>query len=169
MDVSTTLLGSGSSFAPGDLGGVENFAWLVSFPPIRATPLLTCFPLRSVLSPKRPSERVSDPISTLSSKRKSAKNHAVRETRLSSHPHSFLQQLHRLDRSSHEFHDQLSNILYGEEYKQSAPNLDTDCSAWLVDYLDNVRRSISPPHLRLPNVGSRHSRSYYPRLPEMST
>ena len=63
---------------------------------------------------------------------------------------NFLQQLHRLDRSSDEFHDKLSNILYGEEYKQSAPNLDTDCSAWLVDYLDNVRRSISPPRLCLP-------------------
>ena len=56
---------------------------------------------------------------------------------------NILQQLHRLDRSSHEFHDQLSNLLYGEEYTQSVPNLEAGESEWLVDYLDKVRHPAS--------------------------
>ena len=54
-----------------------------------------------------------------------------------------LPQLHLLDRSSSTFHDQLSNILYGEEFRQKAPNLETEGLVWLVDYLDKVRRRIS--------------------------
>ena len=50
-----------------------------------------------------------------------------------------LQQLHRLDRSSSGFHDQLSNVLYAEEYQKCAPNLQGDDSVWLIDYLDKVR------------------------------
>lgn len=49
-----------------------------------------------------------------------------------------LQQLRRLDRSSSDFHDQLSNVLYGEEYQQCVRNLQGDESVWLVDYLDKV-------------------------------
>ena len=57
--------------------------------------------------------------------------------------HDLLKQLDRLDRSSSGFHDQVNNILYGEEYKQSVPNLRNNDLVWLVDYLDNVRRLIA--------------------------
>jgi len=54
-----------------------------------------------------------------------------------------LGQLHHLDRSSSTFHDQLSSILYGEEFRQHVPNLQSDGLVWLVDYLDKVRRRVS--------------------------
>ena len=57
-----------------------------------------------------------------------------------------LQQLDHLDRSSPDFHDQLSNVLYGEEYQRCAPNLQGDGLVWLVDYLDKVRRHIAHLH-----------------------
>ena len=60
-----------------------------------------------------------------------------------------LQQLHRLNRSSPDFHDQLSNVLYGEEYKQWVANLQGDDLIWLVDYLDKVRRCVPLPHSSL--------------------
>jgi len=50
-----------------------------------------------------------------------------------------LQQLRRLDRSSSGFHDQLSNVLCGVEYKQCVPSLRRDDLVWLADYLDKVR------------------------------
>ena len=62
--------------------------------------------------------------------------------------HNLLQQLHLLDGSSSEFHDQLCNILYGEGYKQSAPNLQGDDSVCLIEYLDKVRGHVTLPHLR---------------------
>ena len=52
---------------------------------------------------------------------------------------NLLQRLDRLNRSSFEFHDQLCNVLYGEEYMQSVPKLQNDDLVWLVDYLDKVR------------------------------
>ena len=58
-------------------------------------------------------------------------------------PTGLLPRLHLLDRSSSTFHDQLSGILYGEEFKQQALNLQNDGLVWLVDYLDNVRRRVS--------------------------
>ena len=54
--------------------------------------------------------------------------------------HPPLQQLHRLDRSSSGFHDQLSSVLYGEEYQKFVPNLQGDELVWVVEYLDKVRR-----------------------------
>ena len=60
-----------------------------------------------------------------------------------------LQQLHCLDRSLPTFHDKLSNVLYGEEYQQCVQKLQGDDLAWLVDYLDKVRRSLYFPTLRL--------------------
>ena len=51
---------------------------------------------------------------------------------------NLLQQLHHLDRSSSEFHDQLSNILYGEEYERHMADLKSDDLVSLVDYLDKV-------------------------------
>ena len=56
-----------------------------------------------------------------------------------------LQQLHHLDRSSPGFNDQLCNVLYGSEYSQCAPNLQGGDLAWLVDYLDKVRRHVTLP------------------------
>jgi hypothetical protein len=57
-----------------------------------------------------------------------------------------LQQLDRLDGSLSGFHDQLCNLLYGEEYIQCARDLQGDDLVWLVDYLDRVRRRIALPH-----------------------
>lgn len=54
-----------------------------------------------------------------------------------------LQRLYHLDRSSPNFHDQLCNILYGEEFWKLTPNIQTDGLVWLVDYLDRVRRHVS--------------------------
>ena len=55
-----------------------------------------------------------------------------------------LQRLRRLDRSSPNFHNQLSNVLFGEEYGQSVPNLRGNDLVSLVDYLDKACRPISP-------------------------
>jgi hypothetical protein len=60
-----------------------------------------------------------------------------------------LQQLDRLNRSSPDFHDQLCNIIYGEEYVQSVPSIQGDDLVWLVDYLDRVSRHVALPILRL--------------------
>jgi hypothetical protein len=57
-----------------------------------------------------------------------------------------LQQLHRLDTSSSGFHDQLSNVLYGKEYRQCVPKLEGDDLVWFVDYLDGVRRHTARLH-----------------------
>ena len=54
-----------------------------------------------------------------------------------------LEQLRRLDRSSPNFHDQLSNVLSGEEYGQSVLNLEGNDLMSLVDYLDKVRRHVA--------------------------
>jgi len=59
-----------------------------------------------------------------------------------------LEQLHRLDRSSSKFHDQVSNILRGEEYDQWVPNLQDQDSVGLVDLLDKVSYRI--PLIRSP-------------------
>lgn len=50
-----------------------------------------------------------------------------------------LQQLHNLNGSLSEFHDQLTNVLYGEEYRQCVPNLQGNDLMWLVEYLNKVR------------------------------
>ena len=60
-----------------------------------------------------------------------------------------LQRLCLLNRSSSEFHDQLSNVLYGEEYKQCVPNLQDGHLVWLVDYLDKVCRHTALDSLTL--------------------
>ena len=60
-----------------------------------------------------------------------------------------LQQLDRLDGSSPDFHDLLSNVLYGEEYTQCARNLQNGDLVWLVEYLDKVRRRVALPRTLL--------------------
>ena len=56
-----------------------------------------------------------------------------------------LKRLNRLDKSSPDFHDQLCNVLYGEEYVECAPHLQHDDVMWLVHYLDTVRRYAALP------------------------
>lgn len=56
---------------------------------------------------------------------------------------SILGRLHHLDESSSGFHDQLNDILYGEEYKQWVQALGNEDLMSLVDYLDKAR---SPSH-----------------------
>ena len=60
-----------------------------------------------------------------------------------------LQHLHRLDRSSSRFQDQLNNVLYGKEYKPYVDGLQNDDLVGLVDYLDKVRCYVPLPHLCL--------------------
>ena len=60
-----------------------------------------------------------------------------------------LLRLHRLNRSSFGFHDQLSNVLYGEEYQKCVRNLIDDDSVWLVDYLDKARHCTALPRFPL--------------------
>lgn len=52
-----------------------------------------------------------------------------------------LQRLRGLNKSSTNFHDQISNILYGEEYKQWVQDINAGDVVRLVDYLDRVRHS----------------------------
>ncbi|KAF9643026.1 kinase-like protein [Thelephora ganbajun] len=52
--------------------------------------------------------------------------------------HPALQQIYHLDRSSPDFHDQLDNVLHGQEYDQCVPNLEEEDLAWLVNYLDKT-------------------------------
>jgi len=59
-------------------------------------------------------------------------------------PQAF-QGLRRLSWSSPNFHDQLSNVLCGEEYQRCVQNLQGDDSVWLVDYLDKVCRHVTLP------------------------
>ena len=60
-----------------------------------------------------------------------------------------MQQLRPLDMSSPGFHDQLSNILYGEEYKRRVGDLQGDDLVSLVDYLDKARYRLAFPCLCL--------------------
>ena len=53
-----------------------------------------------------------------------------------------LRRLRDLDRLLSGFQDQLSNVLYGEEYVQCVTGLQDEDSVWLVDYLDQVCRRV---------------------------
>ena len=70
-----------------------------------------------------------------------------------------LQNLYNLDTSSPDFGDQLSTLLYGEEYMKCLPDLEDDDVFWLVNFLDRVRLCIlCPPRsllINIPNLGSR--------------
>ena len=66
-----------------------------------------------------------------------------------------MQRLRSLDRSSPGFHDQVCSVFYEEEYQKCVPDLQGDDSAWLVEYLNEVRRRIilpRPAPLRLAQV-----------------
>ena len=49
-----------------------------------------------------------------------------------------LRGLHRLDKSSPDFGNQLNDMLYEEEYIRRGESLGCDDLVWLVDYLDEV-------------------------------
>lgn len=49
-----------------------------------------------------------------------------------------LQRLDRLSKSSPQFPDRLTSILYEKGYKDCILNLQDGDAAWLVEYLDNV-------------------------------
>ena len=57
-----------------------------------------------------------------------------------------LQRLDHLDGSLSGFHDQLHDLLYGEEYHQCVRDLQGDDLVWLVDYLDRVRPRVTVRH-----------------------
>ena len=59
--------------------------------------------------------------------------------------HPVLQQIHRIDKSSPSFSDQLNNAIHGPEYLRCVPILGDDDAAWLVNYLDEVRRRVPLP------------------------
>ena len=81
-----------------------------------------------------------------------------------------LKQLHHLDRSSPDFHDQLSDVFYGSEYIKYTQSLQGDDLMWLVDYLDKVRRRVRfPPLSASASLGSRWSRSFRSCFPQVST
>ena len=63
--------------------------------------------------------------------------------------HPVLQKLCDLDRSPPGFHDQLSNVLYGEEYVRCVTGLQGDDLRWLIDFLDEVRQRVFLPRLPL--------------------
>ena len=79
-----------------------------------------------------------------------------------------LQQLRSLDRTSSGFHDQVCSVIYGEEYQECMSDLQGDDSAWLVEYLNEVRRCVALLHSAQAITGSRRSRSLQPRFPKVS-
>ena len=54
-------------------------------------------------------------------------------------PHTSLQQLCDLDKTSPQFHEQLSRFFRGSHYQNVFPSLQSEGLAWLVEYLDSVR------------------------------
>ena len=64
------------------------------------------------------------------------------------YPSDPLQSLRDLDRTSPHFHNQLVDLLRGDEYRDDIPNLKGRGLSWLVDYLDNV----SIPHSLLAQI-----------------
>ena len=90
---------------------------------------------------------------------------ALRDSSPSSNP---LQRLHRLERSSPQFPDQLANILAGDEYKGYVSALRGEGLVWLIDYLDSVRLDITVPRsFLITSVGPRRSRSHRPFFSEV--
>lgn len=53
-------------------------------------------------------------------------------------PTKIVQQFKQLNRSSPQFPDQLTSLLYGKEYKECIPKLQDQEVVWLVEYLDAV-------------------------------
>ncbi|KAF9642811.1 kinase-like protein [Thelephora ganbajun] len=60
-------------------------------------------------------------------------------------PSDPLQQLRDFDRASPQFHEQLSNFLRGNDYRNAFPKLQSGNLAWLIEYLDSVVVGVSNP------------------------
>jgi hypothetical protein len=54
-----------------------------------------------------------------------------------------LKPLDDLDKTSPQFHEQLSNFLSGTVYQNLVPSLQSEGLTWLVEYLDTVRLKIT--------------------------
>ena len=63
-----------------------------------------------------------------------------------------LQSFRDLDRTSPQFHRQLSALLGGNEYRGVISSLEGEDLAWLVEYLDNVSLQAILLHLRPTSV-----------------
>jgi hypothetical protein len=57
-----------------------------------------------------------------------------------------LQKFARLDESSQDFPEKLSDLLYADEYAECVPGLHEDDLKWLVEYLDQVCHHIALLH-----------------------
>ena len=64
-------------------------------------------------------------------------------------PSNPLQTLRDLDKTSPHFHNQLIDLLRGNEYRDVIPSLQGEDLAWLVDYLDGVSFHTISHHLAL--------------------
>ena len=53
-------------------------------------------------------------------------------------PHGALQQLRDLDKTSVEFHEQLSNLFREDAYRNALTNLQSEDLTWLIEYLGGV-------------------------------
>lgn len=58
-------------------------------------------------------------------------------------PHDALQQLRDLDRTSPEFHEQLSNLYREDAYRNTLTDLESEDLTWLIEYLGGVLADIS--------------------------
>ena len=52
-------------------------------------------------------------------------------------PHP-LQQLHNLNKTLPQFHEQLTNFLCGDNYQNSVSSLQGEDLMWLIEYLDGM-------------------------------
>ena len=53
-------------------------------------------------------------------------------------PPNLLQKLRDLNKTSSDFHSQLTDFLRGNEYRDAVPSLQGEDLDWFIDYLDNV-------------------------------
>ena len=74
-------------------------------------------------------------------------------------PPNPLQPLYDLDRTSLQFHDQLSNFLRGGEYQNGVLSLKSEDLAQLIEYLDSVSLPTISPHSALNIDLDQHLRS----------
>ena len=63
-----------------------------------------------------------------------------------------LQQLYDLNRTSPQFHEQLSNFFRGSAYRHALSNIPSENLAWLVDHLDGVRSPLKHPLCAVLNI-----------------
>ena len=84
-------------------------------------------------------------------------------------PRDPFQRLRDLDRTSPLFHKQLTSFFCGSVYKDALPYLRSKDSAWLIEYLNNVRLQVLFLHAAL-NSGidsRRYFRSRSARVPRI--